>query len=161
MKEIQGQLDGRGLKVAVLVSRFNEEHGRNLLRGALRELRRLGVADADVEHISVPGALELPAAAALRLAAGPVDALVALGAVVRGETSHYDLVAGECARGLAELARTTGVPVGFGVLTTENDAQAEERARPDRQDKGGEAARVAVEMAQLRRQLAGSPAREE
>lgn len=154
MKEIRGGLDARGLKVSLLVSRFNSEYGELLLQGARRELSKLGLADADVEHVSVPGALELPAAAALRLAAGPVDALVALGAVIRGETTHYDLVAGECIRGLMELSRETGVPIAFGVLATENDEQALERAHPDRQDKGGEAARVAVEMARLRQLLA-------
>jgi 6,7-dimethyl-8-ribityllumazine synthase len=157
--EFRGGLDGRGLKVALLVSRFNEEYGLLLVQGAMAELFELGVAESDLEVISVPGALELPTAAALRLAAAsPPDALVALGAVIRGETAHFDLVAGECARGLAALSRETGVPIAFGVLATDNDEQALERAHPERHNKGAEAARVAVEMARLARAL-GGPAR--
>ncbi|HVP39094.1 MAG TPA: 6,7-dimethyl-8-ribityllumazine synthase [Candidatus Saccharimonadales bacterium] len=160
MNEFRGELDGHGLRVTLLVSRFNEEYGLLLIQGAMAELLRLGVAEADLEVISVPGALELPPAAALRLAREPApDALVALGAVIRGETSHHELVARECARGLAELSRGTGVPVAFGVLTTENDEQALERAHPERRNKGAEAARAAVEMARLAQALRGEPDR--
>ncbi|MBI5837428.1 MAG: 6,7-dimethyl-8-ribityllumazine synthase [Candidatus Eisenbacteria bacterium] len=154
MNTIRGSEDGTGMRVCILLSRFNEEHGILLMQGAMAELLRLGVAEDAIELVSVPGALELPTAAALRLAEAPAPhALVALGAVVRGETTHYDLVAGECARGLAELSRSTGVPVGFGVVTTENDEQALERAHPERRNKGAEAARAAVEMANLGRAL--------
>jgi 6,7-dimethyl-8-ribityllumazine synthase len=153
---VRGSLDGAGLRVVLMVSRFNEEFGLLLLQGAMAELLHLGVAEDCLEVISVPGALELPTAAALRLAADPTpDALIALGAVVRGETTHYDLVAGECARGISELSRDTGVPIAFGVLTTENDEQALERAHPERANKGREVARVAVEMARLARLLRG------
>jgi 6,7-dimethyl-8-ribityllumazine synthase len=153
MREFRGSLEGKGLRISVLCSRFNPEFSDLLLLGALTELRSLGVGEDDIEVISLPGALELPAVAARRIAGGAPDALVALGAVIRGETTHYDIVAGECARGLAELSRATGVPIAFGVLTTENDEQALARAHPQRQNKGGEAARVAVEMARLHREL--------
>jgi 6,7-dimethyl-8-ribityllumazine synthase len=154
IREFRGSLEGGGLRVALLVSRFNEEYGLLLMQGAMSELLSLGVAEDDLEIISVPGALEMPTAAALRLAAEPApDALVALGAVIRGETSHYDVVSTECARGLMELSRATGVPIAFGVLTTDNDEQALERAHPERRNKGAEAARVAVEMAGLARAL--------
>ena len=161
MRTFEGDLDGRGLKVVVLWSRFNSEIGTLLLEGARAELARLGVEDDAIELITVPGAFELPAAAARRLAGPPFDAAVALGVVIRGETSHYEIVAGECARGLAELSRATGVPVAFGVLTTENEAQALERADPARQNKGAEAARVAVEMAALHARIARAGASEE
>lgn len=153
MRELRGGPEGRGLDIVVLVSRFNHVFGEHLLHGTLRELRRSGVEEDRIEVISVPGALELPAAAAHRLQAGKPDAIIVLGAVIRGETTHYDIVAGECARGLMELSRLSGVPVAFGVLTTEDEDQALERAHPERQDKGGEAARVAVEMARLFREM--------
>ena len=159
MRELRGGPEGAGLEIVLLVSRFNAVFGEHLLQGALRELRRLGVGEDHIEVISVPGALELPAAAAQRLRSGKPDAMIALGAVIRGETTHYDLVAGECARGLMELGRDSGVPVAFGVLTTEDEDQAMERAHPERQDKGGEAARVAVEMARLFRELGAADGR--
>ncbi len=157
MSHVRAGLDAHGLRVTVLVSRFNEELCALLERGALAELRRLGLTGEQLRVISVPGALELPWAAAECVRAGGLDALVVLGVVIRGETTHYDLVARECARGICEVSRSSGVPAGFGVLTTENEEQALERAHPDRQDKGGEAARVAVEMAILRAQLGSSP----
>ncbi len=153
MKEYRGRVDGEGLLVCVLVSRFNEEYGQLLLRGATAALRAAGVAEENLEMISVPGAFELAGAAAFRIRQGGLDAVIALGAVIRGETTHYDFVAGECARGIAELSRGSDIPVVFGVLTTENDEQALERAHPDRQDKGGEVARAALEMAHLYRDL--------
>jgi 6,7-dimethyl-8-ribityllumazine synthase len=158
-RAFRGGLDAGGLRVALLVSRFNEEYGLLMLQAAMAELIRLGAREADLEVISVPGALELSTAAALRLAADPTpDALIALGAVIRGETTHYELVAAECARGLSTLSRDTGIPVAFGVLTTENEEQALERAHPERQNKGAEAARVAVEMARLSQALRESHA---
>jgi 6,7-dimethyl-8-ribityllumazine synthase len=153
LKELRGQPVGTGLRVCLVASRFNEEYGRLLLEGARRALLGAGVAEDDIEHVSVPGAFEIPGAAARRLELGGIDALIALGAVIRGETTHYDLIAGECARGLAELARASRVPVIFGVLTTETEEQALERAHPARQDKGGEVARAALEMVHLHREL--------
>jgi 6,7-dimethyl-8-ribityllumazine synthase len=157
VREIRTLPEGRDLRISILVSRFNPEFGEHLLEGALRELRRLEVPEAGIEVIRVPGALELPAAARRCLEARKPDALVALGAVIRGETTHYEIVSSECAKGLLEASRDAGVPVAFGVLTTENEEQALDRAHPGRQDKGGEAARVAVEMACLFREL-GRPA---
>lgn len=153
MKEYRGRVDGADLRVCLLVSRYNEEYGQLLLQGATVALRAAGVREENLEMISVPGALELPGAAACRIRQGGVDAIIALGAVIRGETTHYDLVARECARGLAELSRTSDIPVMFGVLATENYEQALERAHPRHQDKGGEVARGALEMAQLYREL--------
>jgi len=155
VKEFSGSLEGAGLRIAVVQSRFNQECSDLLLQGALGELRALGVGEDDIEVISVPGAFELPAVAARRISAGPLDVIVALGAVIRGETTHYDIVAGECARGLAELSRSTGVPIAFGVLITENEDQARARENPAKENKGGEEARVAVEMARLHRELSG------
>jgi 6,7-dimethyl-8-ribityllumazine synthase len=148
-------LDGTGLRIGIAVSRFNRTVTRALLDGARQTLAGAGVADGDVTVVWVPGAFELPLVAA-RLAASH-DAVVALGAVIRGETPHFDYVAGECARGLAQVALRTGVPVIFGVLTTDTLDQAWARAGGAEGHKGREAAAGAIEMARLLRRLdAGS-----
>jgi len=139
---------GEGLRIGVVWSRFNEEIVRELVTACDKQLVELGVAAADIDVVSVPGALEIPLALqALALErrgfARRYDALVALGAVIRGETYHFEIVAGESARGILEVQLETGVPVANAVLTCDTEEQARVRAAP----KGAEAARVAVEMA--------------
>lgn len=144
---------GRGLRVAVCVSRFNEAVTERLRQGALGELQRLGVAAADVTDIAVPGAFELPMAALAAARRGDVDAVVVLGALIRGETAHFDVLAHATATALQDAVRDTGVPMSFGVLTCENLLQAEARAGGSHGDKGAEAAAAAVEMALRFREL--------
>lgn len=116
VNEQKGTLDATGMRVGVVVSRFNEEVSRRLLEGALEALQRMGAAGADITVVWVPGAFEIPIAARELAEHGDVDAVVCLGAVIRGETAHFDHVAGEAARGVASIHATTGVPAGFGVL---------------------------------------------
>lgn len=153
MKETEGNLDGTGLRVALLVGRFNERITEQLLAGAVDCLVRHGVARDDLHVVRVPGAWELPGACARVLAADDVDAVVALGCVIRGATPHFDFIAGEAAAGLGALNRTGSVPVGFGVLTTDTLEQALERAGTKSGNKGREAALAALEMATLYREL--------
>jgi 6,7-dimethyl-8-ribityllumazine synthase len=143
--------DGAGLHVAVAWSRFNEEVTAALLAGALAELVTHGVERDAVAVVSVPGAFELPLVAKRLAASGRFDAVLVLGAVIRGETGHYDVVANECARGVARAGLDTGVPVIFGVLTTDTVAQAVDRAGGRLGNKGADTARVAIEMANLMR----------
>jgi len=158
MPEIRGQTDGRPLSVAVAVSRYNETVTRGLLAGATGALREAGVADADVTVVHVPGALELPVTLSALARTRRYDALVALGAVIRGETDHYLHVCAETTRGCGSVARRCGVPGGFGVLTCETLAQARERAAPTPKNKGREAALTAVETARLLAAIrAGAP----
>jgi 6,7-dimethyl-8-ribityllumazine synthase len=152
-KVLEGSRDGAGLKIAVLVSRFNEIVGERLLEGALLALARRGVRDRDVLVARVPGAFELPVAARRIARAGRHDAILCLGAVIRGETAHFDYVAGEASRGIARVAYETGVPVLFGLLTTETLEQALARAGGAQGNKGAEAAEGAIEMARLLRAL--------
>jgi 6,7-dimethyl-8-ribityllumazine synthase len=149
----EGRLDGTGLKVAVVASRFNDFIVARLLDGALDGLRRHGVADTDVSVAWVPGAFELPMVAARLAASGSYHAVITLGAVIRGATSHYELVAGHAAAGVGRAGIDTGVPVVFGVLTTDTIEQAVERAGTKAGNKGFEAAMTAVELADLYRQL--------
>ena len=142
----------REMSVVVLAARFNDLVVDRLLEGALDAWERHGGAPARITLARVPGAFELPLAAKRFAASGRYDCVVALGCVIRGDTPHFDYVAGEAARGISQAALDTGVPVAFGVLTVENLAQAEERADPARMNKGGEAMETAVEMALLLRQ---------
>lgn len=151
----EGVSDGHGLKVALLTSSFNAAIVDGLLTGAREALSAMGVAPADITVVDVPGAFELPLAAAAAARSKRFDALVALGVVVRGETDHYQHIAREAASGLAAVARETGVPVGFGVLTVTDEKQAIGRARPGPGNKGGEAARAAVAMVRVIRSLQG------
>jgi 6,7-dimethyl-8-ribityllumazine synthase len=137
--------DGDGLRIGIVQARFNEWAGRELLQACLQELEKLGVDEGDITHLTVPGALEIPLVLARMAGTGEYDALVALGCVIRGETYHFEIVAGESAAGIARVALDAGVPVANGVLTTDNDAQARARVA----EKGRDAARVAVEMANL------------
>jgi 6,7-dimethyl-8-ribityllumazine synthase len=146
-------LDGAGIRVAIAVGRFNDFITVRLLEGARDGLRRHGVADSDVDVAWVPGAFELPFIAARLASTGRYDAVITLGTVIRGATSHYDLVAGQCAAGVAKAASDTGVPVVFGVLTTETIEQAIERAGTKAGNKGFEAAAAAIEMADLLRRI--------
>jgi 6,7-dimethyl-8-ribityllumazine synthase len=157
MTTLAPDLSGKGLRVGIVWSRFNEELVRQLLTACDKQLVELGVAADDIHVVSVPGALEIPLALqtmALErrgLAGRRYDTLVALGCVVRGETFHFEVVATESARGILDVQLETGIPVANGVLTTENEAQATARASV----KGAEAARVAVEMANTLRAIAG------
>ncbi|MFN2459542.1 MAG: 6,7-dimethyl-8-ribityllumazine synthase [Candidatus Velthaea sp.] len=141
--------DGRGKRFAVVSARFYIQLAEWLEDGARRGLRECGVADNRVDVFTVPGCFEIPLAASRLINGGDYDGIVALGVVVRGDTPHFDFVAGECARGIMSVQLSTGIPIGFGILTTENLAQAEERADPARLDKGYEAAVAAVTIAAL------------
>lgn len=150
---LEGAPEGRGRRVGLALARFNGGITARLLRGAVDELLACGVDRSDVSVAWVPGAFELPMLAlAYASAHRPVDAVITLGAVIRGDTGHYDLVAGECARGVLDVQLRTGVPVIFGVLTTDTVEQALERSRDDETNKGREAARSALEMVSLLRQ---------
>lgn len=152
VRTIDGDLRGAGLKVAVVVSRFNSFITDRLVEGALDSLRRHGVEDKDIQVIRVPGSFELPLAVR-RAAAGKVDAVVALGALIRGGTPHFDYLSAEVTKGIAQVMLETGVPVAFGVLTTDTVEQAVERAGTKGGNKGFEAAQSAIEMANLLRRL--------
>ena len=139
--------DAKGKKFAIIVATFYADLAAWLEDGAKRGLRDCDVADDAVEVFRVPGCFELPVTARRLIRAGDYDGMIALGVVVRGETPHFDYVAGECARGIMDVQIATGVPIGFGVLTTETLAQAEERADPERGDKGYDAAIAAATVA--------------
>ena len=143
----------RGLRLAVLRSSFNAPVVDGLLAGARAELLGLGLPPEALTVIDVPGAFELPLACRAAAESGRFDALVALGAVIRGETDHYDHIARECASGLAEVGRETRVPIGFGVLTATKEAQALARSAAGPENKGAEAARAAVAMVHVLRAL--------
>jgi len=150
---IDSQPDARGLRVALIVSRFNEDVTRRLLEGASRCLDRLGGSQADRTVLRVPGAWELQAAAQWAARTRRFDAIVALGALIRGETPHFEVLAHQVARGLARVTLDESVPVSFGVLTTDDLGQALARAGDGPDNKGWEAALAAVEMARLRREF--------
>jgi 6,7-dimethyl-8-ribityllumazine synthase len=145
----EGSLEARGRRFAVAVSRFNEVVTKHLLDGALSAFRRHGVSDGDVEVAWTPGAFELPVAARRLAESDQFDAVVCLGAVIRGETAHFDHVAGQCAAGIQRTALDTGVPCIFGVLTTDTLDQALDRAGGKNGNKGWESATAAIEMAAL------------
>lgn len=150
----EGHLGATGMRISVVVARFNETISRALLDGALEGLRRHGLDDAAVTVVWVPGAFEIPLVAKRLAASGEVDAVVCLGAVIRGGTPHFEYVAGQAAAGCTRAALDTGVPVLFGVLTTDDLEQAVERSSgPGTGNKGYEAALTAIEMVDLLRQL--------
>jgi 6,7-dimethyl-8-ribityllumazine synthase len=157
MTTFEGKLNGKGLKIGIVVGRFNEFISTRLLDGALDNLRRHDVADADVEVAWAPGAFELPLVAQRLAASGRYDAVICLGAVIRGGTPHFDYVAAETAKGIAKVSLDTGVPVTFGVLTTDTVEQAVERAGTKAGNKGWSAAMGAIEMANLLRVLPTPP----
>jgi len=139
--------DATGKRFAIVVARFYAQLAGWLEDGARRGLIACGVTPADITVVDVPGCFEIPLAARRLIEAGEYDGVVALGIVIRGDTPHFEYVAGECARGIMNVQLTTGVPIGFGILTVENLAQAEERADPARLDKGYEAALAAATVA--------------
>ncbi|MCF8197721.1 MAG: 6,7-dimethyl-8-ribityllumazine synthase [Sulfuritalea sp.] len=149
LHELEPSLAGQGLRIGVVQSRFNEDIGAGLRSGCLAELDRLSVADTDITFATVPGALELPLTLQAMAQSGRFDALVALGAVIRGETYHFEIVSNESARGITDVQLNTGIPIANAVLTTENDDQALVRMV----QKGGEAAQAAIEMANLLKAL--------
>jgi 6,7-dimethyl-8-ribityllumazine synthase len=154
----RARADGHDLRVVVLRSRFNELVTQRLLDGALQALHAAGVAATQLQILEVPGSVELPLAARWLAERGGVDCIVCLGAVIRGETSHYDHVCRLAADGIQRVSLDTQVPIGFGVLTCETMEQALERSGVGAANRGHDAALVALEMAQLRRHLAMPPA---
>lgn len=153
MRTIEGKLIGAGLKFALVVSRFNSFITERLLEGALDCLRRQGVADGDLMVVRVPGAWEIPVAAKRLAQSGSHDAVVCLGAVIRGSTPHFDYVAAEVSKGIAQITLETGVPIAFGILTTDTLEQAIERAGSKAGNKGFAAAEAAIEMVNLLKEL--------
>ena len=153
MTSYSGQLRGDGLRVAIACGRFNDLITERLLAGARDGLVRHGVDEASITEVWVPGAFELPLVALRLASSGEYDAVICLGAVIRGATGHYEHVAGQCAAGIQRAQLDTGVPVVFGVLTTDTIEQAIERAGTKAGNKGFESASTAIEMADLLRQL--------
>jgi 6,7-dimethyl-8-ribityllumazine synthase len=149
LRIIEGDIAAQGRRVAIVAARFNEFIVTSLLKGAQEAWKRYGGSDNDLLVARVPGAFELPVAARKLASGGKFDAVVALGCVIRGDTPHFEYVAGECARGLQQVSVQSGVPVIFGVLTVENVEQALERAATTSGNKGGEAMQAALEMANL------------
>ena len=151
----EGNLDATGMHLVIVAGRFNDAITKPLLEGALDGLREHGLDPADVPVVWVPGAYEIPLVAQRLAGSGDVDAVICLGAVIRGGTPHFEYVAGQCAAGVTRVALDTGVPVIFGVLTTDDVDQAMERAGGSEGNKGREAALTAIEMVDLLRQLPG------
>jgi len=153
MKELRGDFAARGRRFAIAASRFNELVVKNLVGGSVDCLRAHGISDDDLDVAWVPGSFELPLLARRLAATGAYDAVICLGAVVRGETAHFDHVAGQAAAGIRAVSEETGVPVIFGVLTTDTFEQAMDRAGGKHGNKGWDAAMAAMEMASLLEQL--------
>jgi 6,7-dimethyl-8-ribityllumazine synthase len=149
VEKLEPDLKGAGLRIGIVVSRFNPEVGDALLAACSAALRKHGVAASDIRVVTVPGALEAPLALQKLANTGKYNALIALGAVIRGETYHFEIVANESAGGITTVALDTGVPVANGILTTENDEQAAARAS----QKGADCAAAAIEMANLLKKL--------
>ncbi len=149
MKTFEGQLTTAGEKFCIIISRFNDFIGSKLLSGATDELKRHGVADENIDIVKVPGAFEIPLAAQKFAKTGKYNAVITLGAVIKGSTPHFDYVSAEVSKGVAHVALETGIPVIFGVLTTDNIEQAIERAGTKAGNKGADAAKTAIEMANL------------
>jgi 6,7-dimethyl-8-ribityllumazine synthase len=153
IKTVEGDLVVRGARFALLVARFNSFVVESLLEGAIDSLKRHGANEKDLKIIRVPGAFEMPLAAQKLAATGDYDAIIALGAVIRGGTPHFEYVAGECTKGLASVSMQHNIPVSFGVLTVDSIEQAIERAGTKAGNKGEEAALSAVEMVSLLKNL--------
>lgn len=147
--------DGSAFRFAVVVSRFNEEITGSLRDAAIAALKESGAAESNVQLFSVPGAFEIPQAARAAAETGRFDAVVCLGCIIRGETPHFDYIASAVAHGITDAAGETGIPMAFGVLTTDTVAQAAARSGPGHDNKGREAAAAAIEMAALYKSLAG------
>ena len=153
MKIIQGDLQAKGLKFGIIVSRFNDFITAKLLDGAVDALLRHGAKDEDIDIVKVPGAFEIPLTAKKLAEKGTYNALICLGTVIRGSTPHFDYVAAEVSKGVATASMGTGVPIAFGVLTTDSIEQAVERAGTKSGNKGFDAAMTAIEMAQVIKKL--------
>jgi 6,7-dimethyl-8-ribityllumazine synthase len=153
MKTFEGELQAKGLKFAIIVSRFNDFIGSKLLDGAVDALTRHGASEQNIEVIKVPGAYEIPLAAKKVASKKKHDAVICLGAIIRGATPHFDYVAAEASKGIAQASLETGIPIAFGVLTTDTIEQAVERAGSKSGNKGWDCAMVAIEMAQLFKKL--------
>ncbi len=149
MKTYEGQLVAGNEKFCIILSRFNDFIGSKLLSGALDELKRHGVSDDNIDIVKVPGAFEIPITAQKFAQSGKYNVIITLGAVIRGATAHFDYVSAEVSKGIAQVSLQTGVPVIFGVLTTDNIEQAIERAGTKAGNKGSDAAKSAIEMANL------------
>jgi 6,7-dimethyl-8-ribityllumazine synthase len=152
-RPVEGDFNVGEARFAIVVARWNGNITENLLNGALRALARHNVADESIDVIRVPGAFELPATAMKIAELGNVDAVITLGCVIRGGTPHFEYVCGECARGIGEVALVTGLPIAFGVLTTDDLQQSEDRSGDNDENKGVEAALTALEMVSLFAQL--------
>jgi 6,7-dimethyl-8-ribityllumazine synthase len=152
-RQIEGGLDARGLKAALVASRFNDFIVSRLIAGAIDSLVRHGASEGDITIVRVPGAFEIPQAVSAMVRSGKHDVVVALGAVIRGSTPHFDYIAAEVAKGVAQTALQASIPVSFGVLTTDTIEQAIERAGSKAGNKGAEAAMSAIEMANLLKQM--------
>lgn len=159
MTTYEGTLRGTGLRLAIVVARFNDLIGERLLAGALDTLRRHEVPEDAVDVAWVPGSFEIPVVAKRLACSGRYDAIICLGAIIRGATAHFEHVAGQAAAGIAAVSRETGVPTIFGVLTTDTIEQAIERAGTKSGNKGQDAAAAAIEMATLLRALPNGPER--
>ena len=153
MKVIQGELQAKGLRFVIIVSRFNDFITGKLLDGAVDALLRHGAKEEDIAVVKVPGAFEIPLTAKRVVAKGTYDAVICLGTVIRGATPHFDYVAAEVSKGVASASMETGVPMAFGVLTTDTIEQAVERAGTKSGNKGFDAAMTAIEMAQVFKKL--------
>lgn len=154
IKTTEGELSARDMRFTIVASRFNDFIVESLIKAALSCLRRHGAEDSDIDIVRVPGAFEMPLAVNTVAAARRADGVIALGAVIRGGTPHFDYVAGECMRGIAAAGREHGIPVGFGVLTVDTIEQAIERAGTKAGNKGEEATLAVIEMVSLLRKLA-------
>ena len=153
IKTIQGEMNASDLRVAIVAARFNELVVESLIRGALDTLRSHGANDSDITLVRVPGAIEIGPALEKMAVSRKHDAIVALGAVIRGATPHFEYVAGECAKAVSQVSTRHGVPIGFGILTVDTIEQALERAGSKAGNKGSDAALAAIEMASLLRKL--------
>ena len=153
MKVIEGKLEAKGLKFAIVASRFNDFICARLLDGCLDVLKRHGVNEGDLTLVRVPGSFEIPLVALKLAESKAYDAVICLGAVIRGGTPHFEYIAGEVTKGIAQVSLSTGVPVSFGVITTDNLEQAIERAGSKSGNKGADAALAAIEMARVMKQL--------
>jgi 6,7-dimethyl-8-ribityllumazine synthase len=154
LRIIEGETRVGDLRIALVASRFNATVVDRLVTGAVEALAAMGADPASLELVRVPGAFDLPPVVRCLAESRRWDSIVALGAVIRGDTPHFDYVAGECAAGIARVSRETGIPVTFGVLTTDTEEQAFERAGGSEGNRGADAARAAVELANLMRRLA-------
>ncbi len=153
MKTIEGKLEAKGLRFAIVMGRFNDFISGRLLEGCVDTLARHGADESEITVVKVPGAYEIPLTAKKLAATNEYHAVIALGAVIRGSTPHFDYVAGEAAKGVAQASLETGVPIAFGILTTDTIEQAIERAGTKSGNKGADAAMTAIEMAQVMNQL--------